>query len=55
MQQELSTNQEFLDELNEKSARALFNTLQTQKLRELHDNEIITDKLYAQLGKELNG
>jgi len=54
MKRELRSNQVLLDVLNEKSAKALFMTVQNNKLKELRDNEIITDKLYAQLSKELN-
>ncbi|MEN8259082.1 MAG: sodium:proton antiporter, partial [Pseudomonadota bacterium] len=54
MQHELSSNQALLDELNEQSAKALFQTVQNDKLKELRDNEIITGKLYARLSKELN-
>ncbi len=54
MQRELRSNQALLDELNERSAKALFKTVQNEKLKELLDNEIITNKLYAQLSKEFN-
>ncbi len=54
MQHEISSNQALLDDLNEKSAEAFLHTVQIDTLKELHDDEIITSKLYVLLGKELN-
>ncbi len=54
MLHEIESNQEMLDQLNEQSAIDLLQTVQTDTLNELHDNEIITNKLYVILNKELN-
>ena len=54
MLHELDANQTLLDELNEQSAKALFQIVQNDKLKELRDNDIITGKLYVHLTKELN-
>ncbi|MBN2718996.1 MAG: cation:proton antiporter [Deltaproteobacteria bacterium] len=54
MQHELSTNQALLDDLNERSAKALLQAAQNERLRELHENEIISSKLYVLLMNELN-
>ena len=54
MRHEIQSNQELLDDLNEQSAKALLHTCQNDTLKELHDNEIITSKLYVLLNKELN-
>lgn len=54
MEEELKTNQALLDDMNEQSAKALLHTFQNDTLKKLHDNEIITSKLYGLLNKELN-
>ena len=54
MQDEIKSNQELLDQLNEQSALSLLQSVQHDTLKELHDNEIITNKLYVLLNKELN-
>lgn len=54
MQQEIHSNKEMLDQLNEQSAINLLQTVQTETLKELHSNEIITNKLHILLNKELN-
>jgi Na+:H+ antiporter len=54
MQYVLKTNQELLDELNEKSAEAQLQEAKNQSLKELHDSEIISGKLYVLLSKEMN-
>ncbi|NOQ14986.1 MAG: sodium:proton antiporter [Methyloprofundus sp.] len=54
MQKEIESNQEMLDYLNEQSAIMLLQTVQTDTLTELHDKEIITNKLHVILNKELN-
>ncbi|NOR81803.1 MAG: sodium:proton antiporter [Methyloprofundus sp.] len=54
MQHEIESNQEMLEHLNEQSAINLLQTVQTDTLTELHDNEIITNKLHVTLNKELN-
>jgi len=54
MQHEIKANQELLDQLNEQSAKALLRNVQEDTLKELHDNKIITNKLYIVLNNELN-
>ncbi|MGR9053416.1 MAG: cation:proton antiporter domain-containing protein [Gammaproteobacteria bacterium] len=54
MEKELERNRSLLDELNEQSALALFRSAREEKLRELLENEIISDKLYFLLKNELN-
>ncbi len=54
MEKEIESNQEMLDQLNEQSAINLLQTVQTDTLKELHDNDIITNKLHVILNKELN-
>ncbi len=54
MQQEIESNQELLDYLNERSAIHLLQTVQNETLKELKDKEIITIKLHVLLDKELN-
>ncbi len=54
MQHEIKTNKEMLDYLNEQSAINLLQTVQTDTLNELHENEIITNKLHVILNKEIN-
>jgi CPA1 family monovalent cation:H+ antiporter len=54
LQYELKSHQEFLDDFNQESAKAQLRTVQNETLKELHQNEIITTKLYALLKKEMN-
>lgn len=54
MQHEIMSNREMLDHLNEQSAINLLQTVQAETLKELHENEILTNKLYITLNKELN-
>ncbi len=54
MQSEIDSNQEMLEHLNEQSAINLLQTVQTDTLKELYENEIITNKLHITLNKELN-
>ncbi len=54
MKKELSANQGLLDELNEQAAKALFRSTQDEKLKELLENEIISDKLYFLLKNEMD-
>jgi len=54
MQNELDSNKDMLDHLNEQSAINLLQTVQTATLKELHKGEIITNKLHVILNKELN-
>jgi monovalent cation:H+ antiporter, CPA1 family len=54
MNKEIASNQFLLDRLNQHSAKGLLGDAQNQALAELHDNEIITTKLYILLKKELN-
>jgi CPA1 family monovalent cation:H+ antiporter len=54
MQHEIKSNKGMLARLNEQSAINLLQTVQTDTLKELHDTEIITNKLHVILNKELN-
>ncbi len=54
MQHEIDSNQDMLEHLNEQSAINLLQTVQSDTLQELHENEIITNKLHVILNKELN-
>ncbi|MGR8978673.1 MAG: cation:proton antiporter [Gammaproteobacteria bacterium] len=54
MEKELKANRGLLDELNEQSANALFRSTQNEKLKELLENEIISDKLYFLLKNEFD-
>ncbi|MGR9000423.1 MAG: cation:proton antiporter [Gammaproteobacteria bacterium] len=54
MERELSANRGMLDELNEQSAKAQFRSVRNDKLKELLENEIISDKLYFLLKNELD-
>lgn len=54
MQYEIESNQGMLENLNEQAAINLLQTVQTDTLKELHDDEIITNKLHVILNKELN-
>ncbi len=54
MHKEILSNKDLLDDLNERSARALLQTTEIDTLKELHDYEIISSKLYVLLKKEMN-
>ncbi|MDQ7091586.1 MAG: sodium:proton antiporter [Methylococcales bacterium] len=54
MKKEISSNRDFLDELNAQTAKAFLHTAQHGTLKDLYDHEIITNKLYVLLRKELN-
>ncbi|GEM_PF-2449378 len=53
IKEELRTNQALLDDMNEQALVALLCTFRKDTLQDLHDNEIITSKLYVLLNKEL--
>ena len=54
MQQEIQSNRDLLDDMNEQSAKALLDITYTDTLEELHDHEIISSKLYVLLKKEMS-
>ncbi|KAF3983859.1 MAG: sodium:proton antiporter [Methylococcales symbiont of Hymedesmia sp. n. MRB-2018] len=54
MQEEIESNQDMLDYLNEQSAIYLLQAVQTDTLNELQSSEIISKKLQLILDKELN-
>jgi CPA1 family monovalent cation:H+ antiporter len=54
MQHEISSNKELLDDLNEQSANAQLHTVQDDTLKGLQEKEIISNKLYVLLNKEMN-
>ncbi|MCH9697733.1 MAG: cation:proton antiporter [Gammaproteobacteria bacterium] len=54
MHNEIQSNKVLLDDLNGRSARALLQTTEIDTLKELHDHEIISSKLYVLLKKEIN-
>jgi CPA1 family monovalent cation:H+ antiporter len=51
---ELESNKDLLDDLNEQSAAALLSITQMDTLKELHDNEIISSKLFILLKKKID-
>ena len=54
MQHEISSNKELLDDLNEQSATAQLHSVQNDTLKGLQEKEIISNKLYVLLNKEMN-
>ncbi len=54
MRHEIQSNRDLLDAMNEQSAKALLDITYTDTLKELHDHEIISSKLYILLKKEMN-
>jgi CPA1 family monovalent cation:H+ antiporter len=54
MKHELTSNKDLLDDLNEQSAKALLNITKADTLKELHANEIISNKLFILLKKEVD-
>jgi len=54
MKHELLSNKDLLDDLNAQSAIALLNITKSDTLKELHENEIISSKLYILLKNKLN-
>lgn len=54
METEIRSNQDLLNELNAQAAKKFLQGLQNNTLKQLHDDEIITSKLYVLLSKELN-
>ena len=55
MQNEISSNKDIVDEMNEESAKALLRITQTDTLNDLHEHEIISSKLHVLLKKEMGG
>jgi CPA1 family monovalent cation:H+ antiporter len=53
MQDEIQSNRDLLDDMNEQSAKALLDTTYTDTLEDLHKHEIISSKLYVLLKKEI--
>ena len=53
MQHEIQSNRALLDDMNEHSAKTLLHITQTDTLKELHDHEIISSKLYVLLKNEM--
>ena len=53
MKKEISSNKGLLDDLNAQSITAFLHTAQHDTLKELHEHEVITSKLYVLLRKEL--
>jgi len=53
MKHELLSNKDLLDDLNAQSATALLNITKIDTLKELHKNEIISNKLFILLKKEI--
>ncbi|WAK01421.1 cation:proton antiporter [Methylobacter sp. YRD-M1] len=54
MGEQIKSSQALLDQLNQQSAEKVLHTLQGDVLKQLHDDEIITPKLYISLSKELH-
>ena len=55
MDHEIQSDKNILDDFNEQSAKALLRITQADTLKELHEHEIISSKLYVLLKKEING
>ncbi|WP_027147409.1 cation:proton antiporter [Methylobacter marinus] len=54
MNEQIESNQALLEQLNRQSADRVLHTLQGDILKQLHEDEIITPKLYISLNKELH-
>lgn len=54
MQKELQSHKELLDEMNEQSAKALLRITQADTIKSLREHEIISNKLYVLLSKEMD-
>ncbi len=54
MANEIKSNKELVDEMNLQSAQALLDISQADTLKDLHQYEIISSKLYVLLSKEFN-
>jgi CPA1 family monovalent cation:H+ antiporter len=54
MDHETQSDNNLLDDFNEQSAKALLLITQTDTLKELHEHEIISSKLYVLLKQEIN-
>ncbi len=54
MKKELESHKELLDEMNEQSAKALLRITQADTIKELHELEIISNKLFVLLSNEIN-
>jgi CPA1 family monovalent cation:H+ antiporter len=54
MQHEIHSNRDLLDDMNEQSAKSLLDITYTDALEELHENEIISSKLYVLLKEEMH-
>lgn len=55
MEQEILSNKDLLDDLNEQSAKALLDITHADTLKDLHEHEIISNKLYVLLNNEIKG
>jgi CPA1 family monovalent cation:H+ antiporter len=53
MANEIHSNKELVDDMNAQSAKALLNITQADTLKDLHQHEIISSKLYVLLKKEM--
>jgi len=54
MANQIKSNKGLVDDFNEQSAKALLHMTQMDTLKDLHNHEIISSKLYVLLKKELN-
>jgi CPA1 family monovalent cation:H+ antiporter len=54
MKEQIKSNQALLNQLNQQSAEKILHTLQGDILKQLHDDEVISPKLYISLNKELH-
>lgn len=54
MNEQIESNQALLEQLNRQSADRVLHALQGDILKQLHEDEIITPKLYISLNKELH-
>jgi len=53
MAQQIKLNKDIVDEMNAQSAKALLNITKADTLKDLHQHEIISSKLYVLLKKEI--
>ncbi|MBW2690964.1 MAG: sodium:proton antiporter, partial [Deltaproteobacteria bacterium] len=53
MENEIQSNRDLVDEMNEQSAKALLHITQADTLKELHEDEIISSKLHVLLKNEM--
>ena len=53
MSEEIQSNKDLVDDMNEQSAKALLDITQADTLKDLHKHEITSSKLYLLLKNEI--